>query len=108
MSPKLALLTLVATGVAQAQPTTLKDAFQGIFRVGAALNQAEFEEKDARDLAIITAQFNTISPENVMKWEVIHPRRDGYDFDPADRYVEFGVKYKMFIVGHNLVWHSQV
>ena len=28
-------------------------------------------------------------------------------FPPADRYVEFGQKNKMFIVGHTLVWHNQ-
>jgi endo-1,4-beta-xylanase len=99
---------LLAAGAACAQPATLKDAFQGIFRIGAALNQAQFEEKDARAVSIITAQFNTISPENVLKWEAIHPRPDAYNFDPADHYVAFGEKYKMFIVGHTLVWHSQV
>jgi endo-1,4-beta-xylanase len=93
--------------VLHAQPTTLKDAFQGLFRIGAALNQSVFDEKNARDAAIVTAQFNTISPENVLKWGSIHPRPDAYNFDPADRYVAFGEKYKMFIVGHNLIWHSQ-
>jgi endo-1,4-beta-xylanase len=109
MSSKFAiLLPLLATVVAHAQPAPLKDAFHGIFRVGAALNPATFEEKDARDVAIVTAQFDTISPENVLKWEAIHPQLDTYNFAPADHYVAFGEKYKMFIVGHNLVWHSQV
>ena len=47
-----------------------------------------------------------------MKWERIHPRPDaglaGYDFANADKYVEFGKKNGMFIVGHCLIWHSQV
>ena len=90
-----------------AQPATLKEAFHGIFRIGAAINQNQSEEKDARDTAIIAAQFDSISPENVLKWGSIHPRSDGFNFDPADHYVAFGEKYKMFIVGHNLVWHSQ-
>ena len=101
-------MALLTTSAAYGQPATLKDAFQGIFRIGAALNQAEFEEKDARDVAIVAAQFNTISPENALKWEPIHPQPGTYNFGPADQYVAFGVKYKMFIVGHNLVWHSQV
>ena len=109
MSTKsIAIPILLAAGIAHAQPATLKDAFQGIFRIGAAVNQSQFEERNARDDAIIAAQFNTISPENVLKWEAIHPRPDAYSFDPADHYVAFGEKYKMFIVGHNLVWHSQV
>ena len=104
-----ALATIVlAAGVAQGQTApSLKGAYQGIFRIGAALNQAQFEERDARAGAIIAAQFNTISPENVLKWESVHPRPDGYNFEPADRYVAFGEKHKMFIAGHCLVWHSQ-
>jgi endo-1,4-beta-xylanase len=103
----IAIVSLLAAGAAHAQPTALKDAFQGIFRIGAALNPSTFDEKDPRSAAIVTAQFNTISPENVLKWEAIHPRPDTYNFAPADHYVAFGEKYKMFIVGHNLVWHSQ-
>jgi len=85
----------------------LKEAYQGIFRIGAALNPAQFEERDPRGNPIIEAQFNSISPENALKWQSVHPRPDGYSFDAADRYVAFGEKHKMFIVGHCLVWHSQ-
>ena len=102
----IAVCGLLTTS-AFAQTPTLKDVYAGLFRIGAAVNQRQFEEKDPRAAGIIGAQFNTISPENVMKWEAIHPRVDGYNFGPADEYVAFGEKYKMFIVGHNLVWHSQ-
>ena len=104
---RFALLVLAAAAV-QAQTTpTLKDAFRGIFRIGAALNQAQFEERDPRGGPIVAAQFDTISPENILKFEVVHPRLDAYNFEPGDRYVAFGEKNKMFIVGHCLVWHSQ-
>jgi endo-1,4-beta-xylanase len=103
----LALLLLAAAAQAQPAPT-LKDAFRGIFRIGAAINQAQFEDRDPRGVPIITSQFNTISPENVLKWEIVHPKADAYNFDPADRYVAFGEKHGMFVVGHCLVWHSQV
>jgi endo-1,4-beta-xylanase len=43
-----------------------------------------------------------------LKWEVVHPQPGTYDFALSDKYVEFGEKNHMFIVGHNLVWHSQV
>jgi endo-1,4-beta-xylanase len=97
---------LVMAAHAQSTPS-LKDAFQGIFRIGAAVNQAQFEQRDARGVAIIGAQFNTISPENVLKWESVHPRLGVYAFGSADKYVAFGEKRHMFIIGHNLVWHSQ-
>lgn len=91
---------------AYAQPR-LKDAYKDDFRIGAALNPAQFTEQDARGAAIVKAQFNTITPENVLKWERVHPKPDAYDFAAPDRFVEFGEKNHMFIVGHTLVWHSQ-
>ena len=103
--PALLLAALAAGAPAQ---TTLKDAFKDAFRIGAAVNQRQFEDRDALGDAIIQAQFNSISPENVLKWESIHPRPDGYDFHAADRYVEFGERHHMFIIGHTLVWHNQV
>jgi endo-1,4-beta-xylanase len=89
-----------------AQPT-LKDAFNGIFRIGAALNPSQFTEENTKSAALIKTQFNTISPENVLKWESVHPKPDTFNFKPADRYVAFGEKNNMFIIGHTLVWHNQ-
>jgi len=89
-----------------AQPT-LKEAFKNQFLIGAAVNQRQFSEQDARGAAIVKAQFNSITPENVLKWEAVHPQPDEYNFEPGDRYVEFGEKNGMTIIGHTLVWHSQ-
>jgi endo-1,4-beta-xylanase len=96
------------TALAQAPASaTLKDTFKGAFYVGVAINSDQITGKDAAGDALIEQQFNSITPENVMKWEVIHPQPDKYDFTLADKYVEFGQQHHMFIVGHNLCWHSQ-
>lgn len=87
--------------------TTLKDAFAKDFLVGAALNASVFKGSNKTEAAIVQKQFNSISPEDVLKWESVHPKPGKYDFSSADRYVEFGIRNKMFIIGHNLVWHSQ-
>src|SRR3974377_1758047 len=100
-------LAWTINAVGQRHPR-LKHAYKGCFMVGAALNAAQFTEQDQAEEAIIKAQFDTISPENVLKWEVVHPQPGAYDFSGADKYVEFGEQNHMFIVGHNLVWHSQV
>jgi endo-1,4-beta-xylanase len=85
----------------------LKDAYRGSFLIGAALNRAQIEGRDATGLAIVKRNFNAISPENVLKWALVHPRPHRYDFGAADGYVEFGERNHMFIVGHNLIWHEQ-
>jgi endo-1,4-beta-xylanase len=97
-------MLMMTNGFAQ---TTLKDAFKKDFLIGAALNESQFTGQNTNAVALIKAQFDTISPENVLKWEPIHPKPDRYDFTAADQYVEFGQKNGMFIVGHTLVWHSQ-
>ena len=39
---------------------------------------------------------------------IVHPQPDRYDFAPADKYVAFGERNGMFVIGHTLVWHSQM
>jgi endo-1,4-beta-xylanase len=91
-----------------AQPA-LKDIFKNDFLIGAALNASQFtpSDKENGEAALIKQQFNSITPENVLKWGSVHPQLLRYDFGPADRYVAFGVENNMFIVGHNLIWHNQ-
>ncbi len=105
-----ALTASLAFGLAATAqaPTSLKDAYHGDFYVGAAINTAQITGLDTRGDALIAAQFNSISPENCLKWENVHPQPDRYDFTIPDQYVAFGEKHHMFIVGHNLVWHNQV
>lgn len=114
LSRALWLATVVAGGCAPRPapeaapaPPTLKAAYQGAFLVGAALNAAQFSGQDTAEAALVAAQFNTISPENVLKWESVHPRPASYDFAAPDLYVAFGERHGMFIVGHTLVWHNQ-
>jgi endo-1,4-beta-xylanase len=103
----LTLAVCALTATAQNVPTTLKDAFKNDFLIGAALNQSQFEGESPHEAEIVTTQFNTISPENVLKWESVHPLPGQFNFAEADRYVAFGEKNHMFIIGHNLIWHNQ-
>jgi endo-1,4-beta-xylanase len=89
-----------------AQPA-LRVAFKNDFLIGVALNESQFTGGNTNAEALVREQFSSISPENALKWESLHPQPDRYDFSAADRYVEFGRKNGMFIVGHTLVWHSQ-
>lgn len=102
----LCLAVVVSAAWAQTVPA-LKDVFQGKFVVGAAVNEGQFTERNAGEAALAKQQFNSITPENVCKWESIHPQPDRFNWGPADAYVEFGQKNKMVVIGHTLVWHSQ-
>jgi len=90
-----------------AAPTTLKDAFKKDFFIGAALSADQIFGKEPEAMALVANQFNSITPENILKWEEVHPEPNRYNFDAADRYVAFGEKHKMHIIGHTLVWWHQ-
>src|SRR5213592_4332199 len=113
-----ALLAICPAAEAADKPGSLKKAFKDSFLVGTAVNRSmvtggtafrRSAEQNANDVALIKEQFNQISPENDLKWQMIHPRegKDGYDFAAADAFVNFGLSNNMQVVGHTLVWHSQ-
>ena len=117
-----ALLSIGTTAGPPATAITLKEAYRDHFLVGVAINRTiatgtavqadnvnRTLEQVMQDIALVKTQFNQIVDENDLKWALIHPRAgaDGYDFGPADAFVEFGMKNDMYIVGHTLVWHGQ-
>lgn len=98
---------LTITSISFAREPKLKEVFENCFLIGTALNEDQIYERDTRAVKILKHHFNSITAENVMKWEPIHPKPDEYHFEPADRFVALGEENHMFIVGHTLVWHSQ-
>lgn len=86
----------------------LKDYFKDDFNVGVAISGRIFEKKDKELLSLIKQEFNSISPENVLKWEPVNPKEDKWNWEIPDKFVDFGVENNMHILGHVLVWHSQV
>ena len=107
-----ALLTI---GCSNAKKTTgsnsstpsLKEVFKNDFAIGTAMNTQQIEEKDPGAARLIPEQFNAVTPENIMKAEVIHPEWNRYDFDLADKLVAYAKKNNMIVNAHTLIWHSQ-
>lgn len=95
-----------STSVLYSQPA-LKNVFKDYFYVGTALNNYQIFGNDIKALEFAKHQFNSITPENALKWEKVHPEPNEYYFEPVDSLVAYGERNGMFIVGHTLVWHSQ-
>lgn len=111
----IAVTSLLLTGCAPGQKNTapaqepsLKEAYKNDFLIGAALSGPQIEEKDPKAADLVPKQFNAITPENIMKAEVIHPKWDVYNFELADKIAEYGKKYNIPVNGHTLIWHSQL
>lgn len=84
----------------------LKDYYKDYFPIGVAV--AGRDLKDPAEVALITKQFNSLTPENAMKMAPIHPEESRYNWGPADSIVDFAQAHHMRVRGHNLCWHSQV
>lgn len=104
-----ALLSIKSNAIAKAvERTGIKDFYKDDFRIGTAVKTSALLKDDKPMLALIAREFNAITAENCMKWEPLKPNDKEWKWEAADKFVEFGEKNKMYIVGHNLVWHSQV
>lgn len=110
-------LLAIGTMAWSADRPALKDVCKDYFYVGTAINRAiatgsgfrRGPEQVREDIALVKEQFNQLVAENDMKWALIHPQPGpgGYDFGPADAFVNFGLGNGMYLAGHTLVWHSQ-
>jgi endo-1,4-beta-xylanase len=76
-------------------------------KVGTAVNMDALGT-DAPYTAAVAREFNTVTPENVMKWEVVEPTQGNYNWAEADRLVGFARRNGQAVRGHVLVWHSQL
>lgn len=108
--PLLLVWAAILSAQVHAAEPVLKNVFSQDFMIGAAVNTSHFSESSQNsngEIQILKRHFNSITAENAMKWDALHPAPDRYVFDQADAFVKFGEKQGMFIIGHTLVWHSQ-
>lgn len=91
----------------QKEPT-LKEAFKNYFLIGSAVNDNLVSKKDSLGEQIVLTEYNTITPENSMKWMYMEPEQGKFEFETADKYIDFSTKNDIAFIGHNLVWHSQL
>jgi len=99
------IILIINNTVSFSQPS-LKVVFTDYY-IGTALNNDQVFTDDSQVISFLEKHFNSITPENSLKWEKVHPEPGEYNFEPVDSMVSLGEKNNMFIVGHTLVWHNQ-
>ena len=75
--------------------------------IGAAVGPQYLRDEPAY-AETLGREFSMLTPENAMKFGLVHPDRDRYDFTDADYIVDFAEAHGMQVRGHNLVWHFQL
>ena len=102
-------LFYVAVQNASAQQIpSLKETFKNDFFIGTAINTQQVEEKSTVANRLIEQQFNAVTPENIMKAEVLEPSWNTFNFDLADKLVAYAQKNNIKVNAHTLIWHSQL
>jgi len=100
-------ILLCASIVTNAQYTNkgLKDYYKNYFPIGVAITPRHLQ--DSSTSSFILRHFNSLTPENVMKMEPIHPEEDRYNWGGADAIVRFATENGLKVRGHTLCWHNQ-
>ena len=95
---------------------TLRDVAPDGFRIGTAVaGGGHHEDQPVPDpfttddayRELIGLEFNSVTPENHLKWEMVHPEQGEYDFARADEIIAYAEAHDQVVRGHTLVWHSQ-
>lgn len=82
----------------------LKEAYTNYFHIGTAVSMNHLRGQEA---TLVSKHFNSITAENDMK-PINLLRKDGtYNYDRADRIVQFARNNGMKVRGHTLIWHKQ-
>jgi endo-1,4-beta-xylanase len=76
-------------------------------RIGTAVDVTALTD-DAAYRRTTAREFDSVTAENVMKWESVEPQRGTYDWSKADDLVSFARAHGQAVRGHTLVWHNQL
>ncbi|MBO4743213.1 MAG: endo-1,4-beta-xylanase [Bacteroidales bacterium] len=107
MNKTALILSVLLLAACAPKEQTLKSAFEGKFILGAAINAPQILGTDVRGDSVLVRHFGAIEPENCLKSAEIMPAFGQYNWDLADKYVDFGQKNGLDVFGHCLIWHSQ-
>ena len=92
-------------GSARARPALRENANCAGILIGTAVRPGQLSE--AAYAATLAREYNLVEPEDALKWEVLHPQSDSFNFSDADRIAAFAKLHGMKIRGHTLLWTHQ-
>jgi endo-1,4-beta-xylanase len=70
--------------------------------------QVPAAEKDPDYVRAFVTTATSLTPENELKWAIVHPEPNRYDFGPADALVDLARRTGKRVRGHTLVWDQQL
>lgn len=83
----------------------LRDSFSSDFKMGSALSSYQLDG-DNVSASLTQAQFNSVTPQFQLKPDVLAPTEGNFQFEEADRLVDWAIANGMDVRGHALLWHE--
>jgi endo-1,4-beta-xylanase len=74
-------------------------------KIGAAAQPTGMAESE-RYRSVLSQEFDSVTPESQLKWDVLEPVRGQFDWTGADTLVGFAEANRQSVRGHTLVWHD--
>ena len=75
--------------------------------LGMAVQEPAARADDAYVRAFVDTA-TSVTPENELKWAIVHPEANRYDFSHADAIIDLARKTGKRVRGHTLVWDQQL
>ena len=97
--------TVALVGSAEAATTLGASAAAKGRYFGAAIAASKLT--DATYMNIVKTEFNSVTPENEMKWDATEPSQGSFNYTNGDKILNQGISQGAKVRGHALLWHSQ-
>lgn len=94
-----------STGSMPAQAGLNERAMQNGRFFGSAID-GQMLADDQPYMSQVVQECGIVTAENAFKWAPLHPKRDTYTYEGADKLVNFAERHAMMVRGHTLMWNE--
>ena len=84
---------------------SIEERYEDSFNIGAAVEPYQLDGEQGE---MLKHHYNSITAENVMKPESLQPEEGNFNWEEADKIVDFANENDISLRFHTLVWHNQV
>jgi endo-1,4-beta-xylanase len=102
------IVDMAGSRVAVPEGEPLRELIQAHgLHIGAAVGPSQLRCEPAY-AEVLGREFDMLTTENALKFGPVHPAPSSYDWEDADKIIEYAEEHGMRVRGHTLVWHRQL
>lgn len=86
---------------------SLRQLAKGKLLIGTAVATNFEKTYTPEEIDILATHFDSVTPENCMKWQQMCPEEGTYRFEAIDRLMNFAAEHNQRVVGHTLLFNRE-